>query len=71
MNGDRNTAPVSPPPGPAIPGMALFGPAISPQHAVLSACPSSNRIITRPSCLYAGEARILGIQVERKALMPP
>src|SRR6185437_8834612 len=71
MNGDSSTAPTRPPPGPSMPGLAVFGceadlPRVSPQHAVLSV-PSSKVMKIRPF-LYAGECMISGIQICRNAL---
>src|SRR5271156_6818998 len=75
MKGDMSTAPTSPPPvAPGVPaddpGVGLPGPAISPQHDVESPSPSSNVVMSRPPSAYAGDAVIIGTQVERKALMP-
>src|SRR5664280_533823 len=72
MNGESSTAPVRPPPGPAIPGLAAAGPGISLQQALAlaglppSTSASSKVISSRPSFLNAGEPVILGTQVRRK-----
>ncbi len=73
MNREIRTAPTRPPPGPGMPGWAVFGceavlPSVSPQQAALS-LPSSNVTMIRPFCLKAGEAMISGIQMCRKPLI--
>jgi hypothetical protein len=72
MNGDINSAPVMPPPGPGTPsvyppGAGSAGPGCSPQHAVESPTDSSKLITSRPSFLNAGEFRIRGTQTPRNA----
>ena len=56
-------APILPPPGPTMPGIGELVLALSPQQAVASDCgpsDSSAVITSTPSCLNAGEARMIG-----------
>jgi hypothetical protein len=72
MKGESRTAPVRPPPSPVIPGRGLLGPGPSPQHAdesLWSPSDSSKLMTRRPSRLNAGEAVILGTQVDRNVSM--
>src|SRR5437879_5168050 len=72
MQGESSTAPVSPPPGPLMPGRGLLGPGISPQHELVSLVEASSKmIIRRPFWfLYAGEEVILGTHSFRNCSIP-
>jgi hypothetical protein len=75
MNVDSNTAPIRPPPGPAMPGSGESpGPGSSPQHAEASDCgpsDSSKVISSSPFFLNAGELVISSTHVCRNASMSP
>src|SRR6185437_15539588 len=53
-----------PPPGPNWPGCGAPAGLVSPQHAAASV-PSSKVMISKPSCLNAGEATICGTHSRR------
>src|SRR3954470_5264942 len=66
MNGESNTAPIRPPPGPFHPGLFVFGPGCSLQHAVASSPIDSSKVMTsRPLARNAGELVMMGTQCRR------